>query len=219
MEKIFDILEICPLFTGISRQELGALLDCLGARRTEVKKGQVILAEGAPAQFVGIVLEGRVQIEKVDYYGNRSILTQAGPGELFAESFACADAAEMPVSAIATEDGAVMLIQRTRITTGCSNACGFHSRLIANLLKIVSQRNLQLSQKIEITGKRTTREKLMAYLVGQAKYHGSDSFTIPFDRQALADYLQVERSAMSAEISKLRKEGILESHKNHFRLL
>ena len=219
MEKIFDILEICPLFTGISRQGLGALLDCLGARRTEVKKGQVILAEGAPAQFVGIVLEGRVQIEKVDYYGNRSILTQAGPGELFAESFACADAAEMPVSAIATEDGAVMLIQRTRITTGCSNACGFHSRLIANLLKIVSQRNLQLSQKIEITGKRTTREKLMAYLVGQAKYHGSDSFTIPFDRQALADYLQVERSAMSAEISKLRKEGILESHKNHFRLL
>lgn len=219
MEKIFDILEICPLFAGISRQELGALLDCLGARRTEVKKGQVILAEGAPAQFVGIVLEGRVQIEKVDYYGNRSILTQAGPGELFAESFACADAAEMPVSAIATEDGAVMLIQRTRITTGCSNACGFHSRLIANLLKIVSQRNLQLSQKIEITGKRTTREKLMAYLVGQAKYHGSDSFTIPFDRQALADYLQVERSAMSAEISKLRREGILESHKNHFRLL
>lgn len=219
MEKILDILEICPLFAGISRQELGALLDCLGARRTEVKKGQVILAEGAPAQFVGIVLEGRVQIEKVDYYGNRSILTQAGPGELFAESFACADAAEMPVSAIATVDGAVMLIQRTRITTGCSNACGFHSRLIANLLKIVSQRNLQLSQKIEITGKRTTREKLMAYLVGQAKYHGSDSFTIPFDRQALADYLQVERSAMSAEISKLRKEGILESHKNHFRLL
>lgn len=219
MEKILDILEICPLFAGISRQELGALLDCLGARRTEVKKGQVILAEGAPAQFVGIVLEGRVQIEKVDYYGNRSILTQAGPGELFAESFACADAAEMPVSAIATEDGAVMLIQRTRITTGCSNACGFHSRLIANLLKIVSQRNLQLSQKIEITGKRTTREKLMAYLVGQAKYHGSDSFTIPFDRQALADYLQVERSAMSAEISKLRREGILESHKNHFRLL
>ena len=219
MEKIFDILESCPLFDGISREELGALLDCLGARRSEMKKGQVILAEGEPARFVGIVLEGRVQIEKVDYYGNRSILTQAVPGELFAESFACAGAAEMPVSAVATEDGAVMLIERTRITTGCSNACGFHSRLIANLLKIVSVRNLQLSQKIEITGKRTTREKLLAYLMGQAKFHGSDSFTIPFDRQTLADYLQVERSAMSAQISKLRREGILESRKNHFRLL
>ena len=219
MEKIFGVLEGCPLFAGISREDLGAMLDCLGARRSEVKKGQVILAEGEPARFVGIVLEGRVQIEKVDFYGNRSILTQAVPGELFAESFACADAAEMPVSAVAMEDGAVMLIQRTRITTGCSNACGFHSRLIANLLKIVSERNLQLSQKIEITGKRTTREKLLASLIGQAKCRGSDSFTIPFDRQALADYLQVERSAMSAEISKLRREGILESKKNHFRLI
>ena len=219
MEKIFQVLESCPLFDGIEREELRALLDCLGARRMDVKKGQVILGEGEPARFVGIVLQGTVQIEKVDYYGNRSILTQAVAGELFGESFACAGAAEMPVSAVATEDGAVMMIERTRITTGCSNACGFHSRLIANLLKIVSVHNLQLNQKLEITGKRTTREKLMAYLLSQAKYQGSDSFTIPFDRQALADYLHVERSAMSAELSKLQKEGILQTKKNHFQLL
>ena len=219
MKKYFAILLGCPLFAGISPEELDALLTCLGARSLPVTKGQVILAEGEPARFVGIVLAGCVQIEKVDYYGNRSILTQAMPGQLFAESFACAGAAEMPVSAVATEPGQVMLIERTRITTGCSNACGFHSRLVANLLQIVSEHNIQLNQKIEITGKRTTREKLLAYLVGQAKLQGSDSFTIPFDRQALADYLQVERSAMSAEISKLRKEGRLESRKNQFRLL
>ena len=219
MEKYFEVLQQCPLFDGIGSEELDALLTCLGAMRVPVVKGQVILAEGEPARFVGIVLEGCVQIEKVDYYGNRSILTQAVPGELFGESFACAGAAEMPVSAVATEQGMVVLMERGRITTGCSNACGFHSRLIANLLKIVSLRNIQLSQTLEITGKRTTREKLLAYLIGQAKFRGSDSFTIPFDRQALADYLQVERSAMSAEISKLRREGVLESKKNHFRLL
>ena len=123
MDKYFTVLEGCPLFAGIQRQELRALLDCLGARRTEARKGQAILREGEPARFVGLVLDGTVQIEKVDYYGNRSILTQALPGELFGESFACAGAAEMPVSAVATEDSTVMLIERTRITTGCSNAC------------------------------------------------------------------------------------------------
>ena len=219
MQEFFSVLKKSPLFDGISREDLGGLLDCLGAQVVRAKKSQVLMAEGDPARHLGVVLEGCVQIEKLDFYGNRSIMTQAREGELFAESFACAGAAEMPVSAVATEDTQIMLIDCQRITTGCSNACGFHSRLISNLLQIVATRNLQLNQKIEITAKRTTREKLMAYLMGQAKFHGCDSFYIPFDRQALADYLQVERSAMSAEISKLRAEGVLESKKNHFRLL
>lgn len=219
MKEFLSVLLACPLFAGIAQEDLGPLLDCLGAQKRLYRKGQSVMAEGDPARYVGVVLAGNVQIEKTDYYGNRSILTQAGAGELFAESFSCAKAARMPVSAVALEDSYVMLIDCCRITTGCSNACGFHSRLIANLLQVVAERNLQLSQKIEITGKRTTREKLMAYLLSRAKLTGSDSFTIPFDRQALADYLQVERSAMSAEISKLRKEGVLESKKNHFRLL
>lgn len=219
MQEYFAVLENSPLFSGICREDLGGLLDCLGAQVVQAKKGQMLLAEGDPARYVGIVLDGCVQIEKLDFYGNRSIMTQARAGELFGESFACAGAAEMPVSAVVTEDARAMLIDCRRITTGCSNACGFHSRLISNLLRIVATRNLQLNQKIEITAKRTTREKLMAYLMGQAKFHGSDSFSIPFDRQALADYLQVERSAMSAEISKLRKEGILETKKNYFHLL
>ena len=219
MKEFLPVLASCPLFQGIATEDLWPLLDCLGTKKMFVAKDQQILTEGDPARFVGIVLAGCVQIEKVDYYGNRSILTRAGEGELFAESFACARAARMPVSAVATQEGAVLLIPCERITTGCANACGFHSRLIANLLQVVATRNLQLSQKIEITAKRTTREKLMAYLTGQAKAQGSDSFTIPFDRQALADYLQVERSAMSAEIGKLRKEGVLESKRNQFRLL
>ena len=219
MKEYFAVLEKCPLFTGIDPSDWEGMLACLGAHVTELRKNQAVFAEGDPAGHLGIVLSGIIRIVKEDYYGNRSIVAQAVPGELFAESFACAGAAELPVSVIADSDARVMLIDCGRITVSCSNACAFHSRMIRNLLQIVAQKNLQLNQKIEITAKRTTREKLIAYLLNQAKLHGQDSFTIPYDRQALADYLQVERSAMSAEISKLRAEGILESKKNQFRLL
>lgn len=219
MKEFFSILGICPLLEGIDSSDWDGLLSCLGATVHSIKKNQAVFSEGEPARYVGIVLEGSVQIEKVDFYGNRSIVAIAHPGELFGESFACAGAAVMPAAVVANTDTRVMLIDCHRITTSCSNACGFHSRLVSNLLKIVAQKNIQLNQKIEITAKRTTREKLIAYLLGQAKLHGSNSFTIPFDRQELADYLQVERSAMSAQISKLRQEGLLESKKNHFRLL
>ena len=219
MQEFFDVLQVCPLFTGIDRLDWEGMLACLGAHVTRAKKNQVILSEGDPAKYVGIVLSGSVQIVKVDYYGNRSIVARAEPGELFAESFACAGAAELPVSAVADTETAVMLIDCKRILTSCSNACAFHTRMIHNLLRVVALKNLQLNQKIEVTAKRTTREKLMAYLVSQAKQQGTDSFQIPFDRQALADYLQVERSAMSAELGKLRREGVLESKKNQFRLL
>jgi len=138
---------------------------------------------------------------------------------LFGASFACAGVASYPVSAVAVEDSLVLLINSRRITATCCNACSFHNQMIYNMLKVVATNNLALNQKIEITSKRTTREKLMAYLLSQAKLHGSDQFTIPYDRQALADYLEVERSAMSAEISKLKKDGVIDCHKSNFILL
>ena len=122
-------------------------------------------------------------------------------------------------STLQQEDSKLLLIDSCRITQSCSNACGFHQQLIRNLLQIVSEKNLRFHHKLEITAKRTTREKLMSYLMAQAKQAGSDSFTIPYDRQELADFLQVERSAMSAEISKLRADGVLESKRNYFRIL
>ena len=138
---------------------------------------------------------------------------------MFGESFACADVKRFPVSVVAVEDSQVLLIDSRRITVTCANACGFHNQMIFNLLKVVANKNLVLNQKIEITSRRTTREKLMAYLLLQAKIHRSDTFTIPYDRQALADYLEVERSAMSAEIGKLRRDGIIDCEKSTFRLL
>ena len=219
MKDFLPILEKCTLFEGIRREDLLPMLSCLGARVNQFKKNQILFSEGDDAKFVGIVLQGSVQIVKEDYHGYRSIVSRAGVGELFCESFACAGVAVLPVSVVAAEDCAVVFIDSRRICVSCSNACAFHSRTIQNLLKVVAGRNLQFHQQMEITAKRTTREKLMAYLLSQAKQAGSDSFTIPYDRQALADFLQVERSAMSAEIGKLRKEGVLESRKNQFTLL
>lgn len=219
MKEFLPILEKCTLFEGIQTDDLLPMLSCLGARVTRYKKNQILFSEGDDARFIGIVLSGSVQIVKEDYHGHRSIVSRAEAGELFCESFACAGVKTLPVSVIATEDCAVAFIDSYRVCVSCSNACAFHSRTIQNLLKVVSERNLQFHQKMEITAKRTTREKLMAYLLSEAKLAGSDSFSIPYDRQGLADYLQVERSAMSAEISKLRKEGILESRKNQFTLL
>ncbi|MBP3587645.1 MAG: Crp/Fnr family transcriptional regulator [Clostridia bacterium] len=195
------------------------MLGCLGAQILEVPKNHFVFREGDPATLVGIVLEGCVQMVREDYYGNRSILARIEPAGLFGESFACADVETLPISVAAVEDSRVLLIDSRRITTTCSNACGFHNQMIFNMLKVVANKNLVLTQKIEVTSKRTTREKLLAYLLTQAKLHQSDSFTIPYDRQGLADYLEVERSAMSAEISKLRRDGIIECERSTFHLL
>ena len=216
MKEFFGILQQCDLFAGIAEADLPGLLACLGADTVSARKHTAVFSEGEPARYVGIVLEGSVQIVQDDYYGNRSILAQAGPGELIGESFACAGVKALPVSVLAAEDCTVLRIDCSRITRSCTNACGFHNQMILNLLQVVAAKNLTFHKKLEITARRTTREKLMAYLLWQAKVHNADSFTIPFDRQGLADYLGVERSAMSAELSKLRRDGIIDFDRSRF---
>ena len=178
-----------------------------------------VFAEGSSAKYIGIVLTGSVQIVYVDYFGNRSILGVASPSEMFAEDFAAAEMSALPVSVIADEPSDVMLIDCSHILHTCHNNCGFHQQLIFNLMKGLAKKSLRLHQRTEVTSKRTTREKLLAYLAIEAQKAGRHSFDIPFDRQELADYLEVDRSGLSAEIGRLKKEGILDSHKNHFVLL
>lgn len=214
--KYLPVLQKCPLFRGIDPSELPALLTCLGAKTVTADRRETVLREGEPARFVGVVLEGGVQIQQEDYFGNRSILGLAGPGELFGESFACAGADSLPVSVTASRDSVLLLVDCRRVLSPCEKACGFHRSILSNLMQIMARKNLAFHQKLQITSRRTTREKLLAYLNLQAKLHGSAAFSIPFDRQELADYLGVDRSGLSAELSRLRREGILECQKNHF---
>ena len=219
MNNYFDVLRRCPLFNHINDENLSKVLSCLGAKQINCNKGETIFSEGDTAKYIGIVLRGSVQLVRVDYYGNRSILTSIEPPQLFGEAFACAELASLPIDAVAAEDTEVILIDAAKISGQCENVCTFHRQLILNLLNIVSKKNIVLHQKIEITSRRSTREKLMAYLMMQAKNAHSNTFSIPYDRQELADYLGVERSGLSAEISKLRNEKVIECRKSTFTLL
>jgi len=219
LKKYLKVLRKCPLFATIEDDNLLRMLVCLGAKVEFFDKKYTILGEGTPAKYIGIVLSGSAQIAQVDYFGNRSILSEIGPSEVFAEAFACAETKELPVTVIANEPSEIMLIDCSHILHTCQNHCGFHQQLIYNLMKDLAAKTLLFHQRIEITSKRSTREKLMTYLLMQAKKIDSNSFDIPFDRQELADYLEVDRSGLSAEIGKLKKEGIIDSYKNHFVLL
>ena len=219
MENYINLLKSVSLFSGIETHDLDSLCDCLSAKIRNYKANATIFSEGDAAEFVGVVLSGEVQVVKDDFYGNRNILAFISEGQLFGEAFACADVSILPVSVVATSKCTIMLINYRKILTTCSNCCDFHSKLIFNMLRVVANKNVILNQKIEFISKRTTKEKLMAYLASEAKKVGSNSFSIPFNRQELADYLYVDRSAMSNELSKLRNEGVLEFNKDKFKLL
>ena len=219
LKKYLQILKKCSLFSELEDENLITMLNCLGAKIEFFDKKYTIFAESGAAKFIGILLSGSAHVVHVDYYGNRSILSGIIPGEVFGEAFACAQIKALPVSIIANEPCEVMLIEANRILHTCKNGCSFHHRLIYNLMRDLAEKNIAFHQRIEITSKRTTREKLLTYLALEAKKSGSKSFEIPFDRQELADYLEVDRSGLSAEISKMRKEGIIESKKNSFHIL
>ena len=208
MREYFPAIKKSALFQGISEDDLDGMLTCLGARTASYSKNQTIFWEGEPASLIGVVLTGKVQIAKDDFFGNRNIISMMEPSQLFGEAFACAGIEKLPVTATAVTDSEILLLDCRRVITTCGN-----------LLHIVAAKNIMLNQKIELTSKRTTKEKLMAYLLMQAKQNKSRIFAIPYDRQELADYLCVERSAMSTELSKLRQEGRIDYHKNQFKIL
>lgn len=219
MVKYREVLMHCSLFAGMDAEQMEAMLGCLGARVQSYAKGEAILAEGDPADRIGVILSGSAQVIREDYYGRRSIIARLEPADLFAESFACAGIREIPVAVSAIENVDALMIDAHRITHTCGKSCAFHHQMIYNMMRILARKNLVSSRKIEIISRRSTRDKLMAYLMQEAKNAGSDSFTIPYDRQELADYLEVERSGLSAEISKLRREGVLKSDRSKFTLL
>ncbi len=219
MQKYLSAIKSCPLFYDIEESRLLKMLECFNVKIDKYDKKYTIIAEGTKAKYVGVVLSGTVHTVRVDYYGNRSIVSIAQKSDIFCEAFACSENENMPVSIIADEPCEIMLIESQKLMRPCANGCGFHNQLIFNLMKDLSAKNMYFHQKLEILSQRTTRDKLMSYLTFCQKKNESSAFEIPFDRQELADYLEVDRSGLSAEISKLKKEGIIDSNKNYFQLL
>lgn len=198
-----------PLFRGIDRQEIESLLECLGAQTRDYHRGETILPEGRATESVGIVLDGMAMVSYDDVWGNTSILGNISPGSTFAEAYACMPGQPLPVSVTAAEDTSVLFLNMGRAAASCTGACPFHARLLQNLLSVCAEKNLRLSQKIQHTSSKTIRGRLMSYFSECARSHGRNSFRIPYNRQQLANYLGVDRSALCSELSKMQRDGLI----------
>lgn len=219
MKQYINLLKNTYMFNGINESEIEGMLKCLNARTMLYKKNEYILRNGETVNSIGMVLEGLALVEKEDIWGNRTIISEISPGSLYAESYACLSKLPAEISVIASDNTTVMLFDIRRILTTCSSSCGFHTKLIQNLLYTIAQKNVLLTKKMEYISKKTIKEKLLAYLSSEAMKAGSPKFNIPFNRQELADFLSVDRSALSSEISRLQKKGIISCRKNTFTIL
>lgn len=219
MKKYFSVLKRTQMFAGVGDDEIESMLSCLGARLYTYKKNEYVLRQGEHLSDITVLVEGKLHIQKDDYWGNRSILGQISAGEMFGEAYIAPESGALLNDVVAVEDSAVIFFDVKRIITTCPSACRFHALVIQNVFFAISEKNRKLVQKLNHMSKRSTREKLISYLSEESKRQNSASFTIPFNRQQLADFLSVDRSAMSNELCKMRDAGLLEFDKNKFRLL
>lgn len=216
MKDFLPIIRSSTLFSGISAEEFTAMLSCLDTKTESFLKDAFLMRAGDTAESIGLVLSGNVLIVQEDIWGNRNILSKAGPGQTFAAAYACAPGSVLNVSVLAETPVTAMFLNVKRVLNVCPSACAHHSRIIRNLLGELAEKNLRFGEKLTHMGQRTTRAKLMSYFSAEAQRLGTYEFDIPFSRQQLADYLAVERSGLSQELGKMRDEGLLSFRKSHF---
>lgn len=214
-----SVLTQCSLFQGVDNREVKAMMNCLGARFVDYRKDEVMLRQGDEVHSVGVVISGSALVTSQDFWGNTNVMTRILPAGMFAESFACIPNACSSVYVQALSPTRVAYLDVARIVETCSSSCTFHTHLVRNLLTIMARKNHGLMKKTEHITKRTTREKVLSYLSACSQDAMKNEFDIPFNRQQLADYLSVERSALSSTLSKMQAEGLISYHKNHFVLL
>lgn len=214
-----DVLQKIPLFRGMTENEISALLKSLDAKKQNYKKNDLILHAGSKPGVIGIVLSGSVTILSDDIWGNRTILSHVEKGGIFAEAYALLEDVPMLVDVMANEDCSILMLGTKGILSSVVSQNSWDYKFLRNLLLISSKKNLNLSGRSFHTSPKTIRERVMSYLNTLSLQNDNTEFDIPFDRQQLADYLNLERSALSKELGKMQKEGIIETRKNHFKLL
>lgn len=218
-QEYIPVLERTRLFAGVDKKEIGVLLSCLQARRKQYAKGEYVLRQGEQIHQILLLAKGSLLIQQDDYWGNRSIVSRIGEGEIFAEAYAASGGETLPHDVAAVEESMVLFLDLNRIFAVCLPACRFHRLVLENLFFAISEKNRGLVQKLGYLSRRSIREKLLAYLSWEAGKKGGPSFSIPFNRQQLADYLAVDRSAMSRELCRMRDEGLIRFERNRFTLL
>lgn len=219
MKKYYPVLMSAPLFSGLCQEELELLFGCLGAVVRHYKKEEAITLPGDDIRHIGIVLEGKVQAVEADVNGNRNIFSYFGASDLFGEVFVCAGMAKSPLTITAVSKASVLFLEFHRVLARCTLNCVLHTRLIENMLRVMASKTISLNEKLSCVGCRSIREKVETFLTLQMKHAGQSSFDIPFSRLEMADYLCVDRSALSAVLCKMRDEGLISFHRNRFELL
>ena len=214
-----EVLQKIPLFRGMTENEISALLKSLDAKKQNYKKNDLILHAGSKPGVIGIVLSGSVTILSDDIWGNRTILSHVEKGGIFAEAYALLEDVPMLVDVMANEGCSILLLKTKGILSSVVSQNSWDYKFLRNLLLISSKKNLNLSGRSFHTSPKTIRERVMSYLNTLSLQNDNTEFDIPFDRQQLADYLNLERSALSKELGKMQKEGIIETRKSHFKLL
>lgn len=219
MKEYISILSKTKLFSDVPEEDIVTMLGCLQARKKTFRKGEYVLRQGEHINDITVLVEGHLHVQRDDYWGNRSIISTLGKGEIFGEAYVGPESGVLLNDVVAIEDSVVLFFDVFRLISVCSSACRFHSMVVKNLFLAISEKNRQLLQKLGHMSKRSTREKLISYLSEEAKKQKSGTITIPFNRQQLADFLSVDRSAMSSELGKMREEGLIVFEKNRFTLL
>ena len=214
-----SLIKDIPLFAGIKEDEFGALLGCVGAQEKKYAKGEFISLAGDEIHTIGVVLEGRVYILKEDVFGNKAILNDLEAGAAFGESFICGGSYALTVSIQAAEDCRVLFMSFDRVMHTCPSACQFHNTLITNMVVMIAHKNIKLIEKLEITTKHSLREKVLAYLSQLVQEQGTANVVSPMGRVDLADFLGVDRSALTRELNRMREDGLIEFDRNSYVVL
>ena len=219
MKEYIEEFKKMPLFKGIKEEEMEPMLTCIGGKVKQYKKGSIIPLANEPVKYVGILLSGKVHMIKEDLWGSKTILAIMRQNEVFGETFACGSRPDSAVTFLAAEDTNVLYLPFRKVLHSCNLSCIFHHRLIENMVTLIADKNWQLMEKVEVTSKKTLRDKILTYLSLQAQKNGSKYFEIPLGRIELAEYLCADRSAMTRELANMKEAGLIDYEKNTFRLL
>lgn len=219
MKDYIDSISKLSLFSGIKKEDLTTMLTCLGSYIHDYKKGEFISLSSEPVQSIGVVLQGTIHMIKEDVWGNKTILAFIKKDEVFGETFVCGNQSNSMVTFYSSTNSKILYMPFYKVIHSCTMSCIFHHRLIENMMKLMANKNAQLMEKIEIISKKTIRKKILTYMLLQSQIHESDYFEIPLGRLELADYLCVDRSALTRELNNMKKDKIITFTKNSFHIL
>lgn len=219
LDKYKDILQKVILFNDIEWEDLKHLMKCLDGNIKKYEKGSYIVREGEEILTPGIILKGKAEVIKENLVGNKAILSFLKPSQIFGEVIVCTEKKKSIVSVVATETIEVLHIDFEKIINRCCNNCNYHTRLISNMMRVIAEKNIALNIKMDYLLIKNMREKLSTFLLYKYKENNSLSFNINLNRNELSDYLNVSRSSMCRELSRMKEEGIIDYYKDGFKIL